>query len=202
MFQTLKAVQNNKWWVHSSPLSGSVCVMLSLTVNICTNGTNCAKIILSGTVFPFHSFFDDAVCKSFWFLERILSGASGIAFYSCKWFICRILPCPKAAWIWQQVLVNFVTFGAGVLENSSEICLWSWLWLPQHFHKCCWQWIFNPSAYQNLVEIKRSPACKKSDFVRWLPLKCLGSSKMISGNLSSLSCSLKNQFIYIYILNK
>lgn len=132
-------------WVHSSALSGNVCVILSSIVNIWINVTNFAKIIflfLAGTLFPFHSVLMIMFVSHSGFLERrIVSEASKIAFYSCKWFMCK--SCPKAAWIWQQVWVNFVTFVAGILENSSEICLWSWLWLPWGFHKCSWHCIFN-----------------------------------------------------------
>lgn len=99
-------------------------------------------LFLAGTLFPFHSVLMIMFVSHSGFLERrIVSEASKIAFYSCKWFMCK--SCPKAAWIWQQVWVNFVTFVAGILENSSEICLWSWLWLPWGFHKCSWHWIFN-----------------------------------------------------------
>lgn len=92
MFQALKAVQNNKWWGHSSPLSGSVCVILSLTVNICTNGTNCAKIILSGAVFPFHSFLTMLFVNHFGFwkeysleqAELLFTAANGLFAGFCR----------------------------------------------------------------------------------------------------------------------
>lgn len=121
-------------------------------------------------------------------LERsVVSEASKIAFYSCKWFMCKILPCPKAAWIWQQVLVNFAMVVAKVLENFSEICLGPGSDLLSVSKSIPGNEYLTLLLTNMLIEIKISWTCKKSDCLRQLPLKCLVGSRAISGDFPSLA---------------
>lgn len=57
-----------------------MCVILKLTVNICTNGTNCAKIILAGTVFPFHSLLAIMFVNHFDFWKEYCLEQAGLLF--------------------------------------------------------------------------------------------------------------------------
>lgn len=136
--------------------------------------------------FPFS--FDDSVCKSFWvFGKKCSFWSKQDCFLQLQMVYVQNSALPKSS--------LDLTASAGELCNGCSQSIrellwnlpWSWLWPPQRFQKHSWQWIFNSAVDNMLIEIKISWTCKKSDFLRQLPLKCLVGIRAISGDFPSLA---------------